>query len=70
MKRAGASAISVPDGAVLLSRNADRLPSEEITDEVMIPVLRKDFTVDEYHDLRGKAVLGASAVLLICATPR
>ena len=37
-----------------------------ITDEVSIPVLRKDFTVDEYMIYQAKS-LGASAVLLICA---
>lgn len=39
---------------------------EEITSSVRIPVLRKDFTVDEYMIYQAKA-LGASAVLLICA---
>ena len=39
---------------------------QEITKEVSIPVLRKDFTVDEYMIYQAK-VLGASAVLLICA---
>ena len=43
----------------------------DIAAEVSIPCLRKDFTVDEYMIWRAK-LLGASAVLLICAilTPR
>ena len=38
----------------------------EIAENVSIPCLRKDFTVDEYMIYEAK-VLGASAVLLICS---
>ena len=39
---------------------------KEIVQNVSIPVLRKDFTCDEYMIYQAKS-LGASAVLLICA---
>ena len=39
---------------------------EEIAEAVSIPVLRKDFTCNEYMIWQAKA-LGASAVLLICS---
>lgn len=39
---------------------------KDIAKEVSIPVLRKDFFVDEYMVYEAK-ILGASAILLICA---
>lgn len=39
---------------------------KEIAEEVSIPCIRKDFTVDEYMIYEAK-LLGASAVLLICS---
>lgn len=61
---AGASAISCLTEPFYF-QGSDRY-LEEITAEVKIPVLRKDFTVDEYMIYQAKA-FGASAVLLICA---
>ncbi len=59
---AGANAISVLTEPKWFLGSNDYL--REITDTVKIPVLRKDFTVDEYMLYEAK-VLGASAVLLI-----
>lgn len=61
---AGADAISVlTEPKYFLGRNEYL---REISDAVKIPVLRKDFVVDEYMIYEAKT-LGASAVLLICA---
>ena len=61
---AGAGAIScLTEPKYFLGKNKYL---QEIADTVRIPVLRKDFTVDEYMIYEAK-VLGASAVLLICA---
>lgn len=61
---AGASAISCLTEPFYF-RGADQY-LKEITGSARIPVLRKDFTVDEYMIYQAKT-LGASAVLLICA---
>lgn len=39
---------------------------QEIAEEVSIPCIRKDFTVDEYMIYEAK-ILGAKAILLICS---
>lgn len=61
---AGASAISVLTEPYYFQGN-DRF-LKEIAEEVKLPIIRKDFTVDEYMIYEAK-VLGASAVLLICS---
>lgn len=61
---AGASAISVLTEPERFFGQDRYL--EEIAEKVHIPVLRKDFTVDEYMIYQAK-VLGASAILLICS---
>ena len=61
---AGASAISVLTEPYYF-KGSDRYLSE-IADAVSIPVLRKDFTIDSYQIYEAK-IIGASAVLLICA---
>lgn len=61
---AGAGAISVlTEPKWFLGRNEYL---REIAQNVSIPCLRKDFTVDEYMIYQAKT-LGAAAVLLICA---
>lgn len=63
-EEAGASAISVLTEPRWFMGKDEYLSA--IAKEVHIPVLRKDFTVDPYMIYEAK-VLGASAVLLICA---
>ena len=63
-EQAGASAISCLTEPFYF-QGADQY-LREIAAAVKIPVLRKDFTVDEYMIYQAKS-LGASAVLLICA---
>lgn len=60
---AGAAAISVLTEPYYFLGSDSYL--EQIASEVKIPVLRKDFTVDEYQIFEAK-LLGASGVLLIC----
>ena len=61
---AGADCISVLTEPKWFLGSNDYL--KEIAREVLIPCLRKDFTVDEYMIYEAKT-LGASAVLLICS---
>lgn len=61
---AGAECISVLTEPSRFLGSDDYL--KEITQNVSIPCLRKDFTVDEYMIYEAK-LLGASAVLLICS---
>lgn len=63
-EQAGASAISCLTEPFYF-QGADRY-LQKISQAVELPVLRKDFTVDEYMIYQAKA-FGASAVLLICA---
>lgn len=63
-EKAGAAAISCLTEPFYFQGSNEYL--REIAAEVNIPVLRKDFTVDEYMIYEAK-ILGASAVLLICA---
>ena len=63
-EKSGASAISVLTEPEYFLGSDEYL--KEIAEAVAIPVLRKDFTVDAYQIYEAK-VLGASAVLLICA---
>ena len=61
---AGAAAISVLTEPEYFLGSSDYL--REIRGHVSVPLLRKDFTIDPYQIFEAK-VIGASAVLLICA---
>jgi len=62
-EQAGAAAIScLTEPAYFLGKDQYL---KEIADNVQIPVLRKDFIIDEYQIYEAKA-LGADIVLLIC----
>ncbi len=63
-EKAGASAISCLTEPFWFKGKDEYLT--EISRAVKIPVLRKDFTIDEYMIYQAKT-LGASAVLLICS---
>lgn len=63
-QRAGAAAISCLTEPTWF-KGSDNILTQ-ISKEVSIPVLRKDFVVDEYMVYQAKAI-GAQAVLLICS---
>lgn len=63
-EKAGADCISVLTEPKWFLGSDEYL--KEITSNVSIPVIRKDFTVDDYMIYEAK-LLGAKAVLLICA---
>ena len=63
-EEAGADCISVLTEPKWFLGKDDYL--REIAENVQIPCLRKDFTVDEYMIYEAK-ILGAQAILLICA---
>ncbi len=63
-ERAGADAVSVLTEPEYFKGSDDFL--REISKTVSLPLLRKDFTIDEYMIYEAR-IMGASAVLLICA---
>lgn len=63
-EKAGADCISVLTEPKWFLGSDDYL--KEIAENVLIPCIRKDFTVDEYMIYEAK-LLGAKAVLLICS---
>ena len=63
-EEAGADAISVLTEPVFFMGSVDHL--KDIKQNVSIPVLQKDFIIDEYQIYEAN-VIGANAILLICA---
>ena len=63
-EKAGASCISVLTEPEYFK--GDKKFLKEISENVSIPLIRKDFVIDEYMIYDGK-IHGASAVLLICS---
>ena len=63
-EKAGASCISVLTEPFYF-KGSDQFV-REISQQVDLPIIRKDFTVDEYM-IYEAALMGASAVLLICS---
>ncbi len=63
-EQAGAAAISVLTEPNFFKGND--LFLKDVADTVNIPVLRKDFIIDEYQIYQAK-LIGADAILLICA---
>lgn len=63
-EKAGASAISVLTEPYYFKGNDDYL--RDISKAVNIPIIRKDFTVDE-HQIYTAKLIGANAILLICS---
>ena len=63
-ERAGAAAISILTDATFFGGDLAHL--EAVRSRVVVPVLRKDFLLDEYEIFRSRAA-GADAVLLLVA---
>lgn len=63
-EQAGASSLSVLTDQNFFQGSLDYLTA--VKSKVQLPVLRKDFTIDEYHIYQARA-FGADAVLLIVA---
>jgi len=63
-EEAGADAVSVLTEPEFFKGENEHL--QDIRKNISLPILRKDFTVDEYQIYEAK-YLGADAVLLICA---